>query len=235
MPEQLLLKHQYDHVLDILDGLGVGLLSTNAEGKIGYANERFASWLGYDKEELQAMQDSDLVPAELREVFLADVRQDDPDLRVRLLAIQRKDSTTFPVLVFPQHYYDDHGEIDRWVSIIVDLGAVQTAKHIGYRGPNTLRSTLQRIALELQSASLMTDSAPAPTLPVDHPDLAEVSMREREVLMLLVGGDRVPGIAKQLHISPHTVRNHLKALYRKLSVRTQADLIERVKNLSSDE
>jgi PAS domain S-box-containing protein len=233
MPEVLLRKQQYDQVLDILDGLGCGLLSTDDEGKIGYANERLASWLGYDKDELITMQDADLVPPELREIFLADVRQGEPDLRVRLLAIQRKDSTTFPVLAIPQHYYDEHGEIDRWVMIIVDLGAVQTAKHIGYRGPNNLRSTLQRIALELESASLMTEMAPPATIRLDHPDLAEASTREREVLMLLVVGDRVPGIAKQLHISPHTVRNHLKALYRKLGVNTQAELIERVRALKT--
>jgi PAS domain S-box-containing protein len=229
MPEVLLAQQQYDQVLDILDGLGCGLLSTDADGKIGYVNERLASWLMYDKEELQSMQDADLVPPELREIFLSDVRQGEPDLRVRLLALQRKDSTTFPVLVFPQHYYDDYGEIDRWVSIVVDLGAVQTAKHIGYDGSNGLRSTLQRIAMELQSASLMADSSPRSALPTDHPDLAEVSSREREVLALLVGGDRVPSIAKQLHISPHTVRNHLKALYRKLGVNTQTELIERIR------
>ena len=204
-------------------------MSTCYVWKVGYVNERLASWLQYDKEELRTMQDSDLVPQELRKLFLSEVRQEEPDLRVKLLAIQRKDSTTFPVLVFPQHYHDEFGQIDRWVSIIVDLGAVQTAKHLGYHGSNSLRSTLQRIALELESASLLADSTTSAALPTDHPDLAEVSLREREVLGLLVGGDRVPTIAKQLHISPHTVRNHLKALYRKLGVKTQASLIERVR------
>jgi len=233
MPEILIEQHRYDTILEILDGLGCGLISTDADGKIGYVNERLANWLEYDKEELYVKRDADLLPPELREVFLEDAHQGEPDLRVRLLALQRKDSTTFPVLVFPQHYYDEHGHIDRWVCIIVDLGAVQTARHIGYTGENDLRSTLQRVACELQTASLMA-SRPGPALlPVDHPDLAETSPREREVLLLLVGGDRVPRIAKQLHISPHTVRNHLKALYRKLGVSTQSELIERVRGLSS--
>ena len=45
MPEVLLRKQQYDQVLDILDGLGCGLLSTDDEGKIGYANERLTSYV----------------------------------------------------------------------------------------------------------------------------------------------------------------------------------------------
>ena len=138
MPEVLIAQQQYDQVLDILDGLGCGLLSTDADGKIGYVNERLASWLQYDKEELRSKQDADLVPSELRKIFLSEVRQGEPDLRVKLLALQRRDSTTFPVLVFPQHYFDDFGEIDRWVSIVVDLGAVQTARHLGYHGSNNL-------------------------------------------------------------------------------------------------
>jgi PAS domain S-box-containing protein len=229
MPDVLLRAQRYDEVLDILETIGCGLISTDGDGKIGYVNERLASWLQYDKEELLGMQDVDLMPEELRTLFLSDVRQGEPDLRVRLLAARRKDSTTFPVLIFPQHYHDEFGEIDRWVSIIVDLGAVQTAKHIGYHGKSNLRSTLQRIALELEGASLLADPTAKLALPLDHPDLADVSLREREVLALLVGGDRVPAIAKQLHISPHTVRNHLKSLYRKLGVKTQSDLISRIR------
>jgi DNA-binding NarL/FixJ family response regulator len=53
-----------------------------------------------------------------------------------------------------------------------------------------------------------------------------------EVLSRLVSGQRVPSIAEQLHISPNTVRNHLKSMYSKLVVGTQADLIERVRGLS---
>ena len=42
----------------------------------------------------------------------------------------------------------------------------------------------------------------------------------------------VPAIAEQLGISPHTVRNHLKSIYRKLEVQTQSDLIRFVRGLS---
>jgi DNA-binding CsgD family transcriptional regulator len=73
--------------------------------------------------------------------------------------------------------------------------------------------------------------------PVDHPVLAELSNREREILEHLMSGSRVPAIAQQLFISPNTVRNHLKAIYRKVDVSSQSELIELVRGLgkSNDE
>lgn len=74
-----------------------------------------------------------------------------------------------------------------------------------------------------------------PSLPVplrfDHAALAEISRREREVLVLLAGGDRVIAIAEQLFISDHTVRNHLKSMFRKTGTSSQAELIKFVRNL----
>ncbi len=59
------------------------------------------------------------------------------------------------------------------------------------------------------------------------PALAEVDLspREREILFRLLDGHRVSTIAQQLYLSPHTVRNHLKAIFRKTHVRSQAELI----------
>jgi len=56
-------------------------------------------------------------------------------------------------------------------------------------------------------------------------ELATLSTREQGVLELLLAGHRISGIATRLHISPHTVRNHLKALFHKLDVHSQSQLI----------
>ena len=56
-----------------------------------------------------------------------------------------------------------------------------------------------------------------------------LSKRELEVLGLLIEGWRVPSIARCLYVSEHTVRNHLKAIYRKLGAHSQQELIERLK------
>lgn len=52
------------------------------------------------------------------------------------------------------------------------------------------------------------------------------SLRQREILELLLAGRRVPTIAKQLGISTSTVRNHLSQVFRRFSVHSQAELLE---------
>jgi DNA-binding NarL/FixJ family response regulator len=56
-----------------------------------------------------------------------------------------------------------------------------------------------------------------------------LSPREREVLDLLVEGYRVSQVAKMLFRSQHTVRNHLKSIFRKLEVGSQEDLVARAR------
>lgn len=56
-------------------------------------------------------------------------------------------------------------------------------------------------------------------------DWAQLSAREKEVLAHLVDGWRVPQVGKRLFISVHTVRNHLKSIYRKLGLHSQQELI----------
>lgn len=57
------------------------------------------------------------------------------------------------------------------------------------------------------------------------PSFGDLSAREREVMRLLLDGGRPAAIARLLSISPHTVRNHVKAIFRKLGVHSQMDLI----------
>lgn len=65
------------------------------------------------------------------------------------------------------------------------------------------------------------------------PGLAELSAREWDVLMGLLDHKRVPELARTLHISPHTVRNHLKSIFGKVGVHSQAELLEKVVDRSS--
>lgn len=57
--------------------------------------------------------------------------------------------------------------------------------------------------------------------------LAELSRREREVFSHLVQGHRAEEVAKLLHISRHTVRQHAKSVFRKLGVHSQIELMRR--------
>jgi DNA-binding NarL/FixJ family response regulator len=52
-----------------------------------------------------------------------------------------------------------------------------------------------------------------------------LSPREREILEAVASGQRVRTIARVFTISPFTVRNHLKAIFRKLGVHSQVELL----------
>ena len=58
-----------------------------------------------------------------------------------------------------------------------------------------------------------------------------LSGREREVLGLMASGATNREIAGQLHLSPHTVKEHTSALYRKLDVRNRAEAVQRAERL----
>ena len=66
--------------------------------------------------------------------------------------------------------------------------------------------------------SMVREAAPPP-------DTFALSEREREVLALLVEDLPEDQIAERLFISPHTVRSHVKNLYRKLQVGSRAQAV----------
>lgn len=51
-----------------------------------------------------------------------------------------------------------------------------------------------------------------------------LTVREREVAGAIGQGARIPTIARELGVSEHTVRNHLKAVFRKTGIRSQEEL-----------
>jgi DNA-binding CsgD family transcriptional regulator len=64
-----------------------------------------------------------------------------------------------------------------------------------------------------------------------------LSPREQEVLYLLGRGLTTAAMAEELGISPHTVRDHLKHLYRKTGTKGRSELlglISRTSTVSGD-
>ena len=138
------------------------------------------------------------------------------------------------MLTIPQRLLDAGGNPDGFFAIVVDLGAVFTARQVGPPQGLDIRSTLQRISMELQSISYATTTSMLTALPLNHPELTDLTSREVEVLSILLGGDRVPAIAERLHISQHTVRNHLKSMYRKLGVGSQSELLNLMRSYAGE-
>jgi PAS domain S-box-containing protein len=94
---------------------------------------------------------------------------------------------------------------------------------------SSLESRLARIAEEVRSVAFSVPFAGAPAL-AEIPELADLTSREWQTLSLLADGGRVAGIAQTLGLSQSTVRNHLSAIYRKLDVRSQAELVDRLRS-----
>ena len=94
-----------------------------------------------------------------------------------------------------------------------------------------LEDAMRRISDELSRVGMSTGASvqePAPS----HPDLDLLSRRERDVVTHLLQGHRVVSIAELLEVSEHTVRNHLKSIFRKLGVHSQAELVDRLHSVS---
>jgi two-component system response regulator DesR len=81
---------------------------------------------------------------------------------------------------------------------------------------------------ELEAAVRM--AARGVTLYESEPDAspaeAALSARERDVLAHISRGATNREIAKALHLSPHTVKDHTSSLYRKLGVRNRAEAVQ---------
>ena len=71
--------------------------------------------------------------------------------------------------------------------------------------------------------------------PAQPPDLMpllalgyRLTDREQEVLRFLARGMSTAEMTEQLGISAHTVRDHIKALFAKVGVRSRAELLARI-------
>jgi len=92
-----------------------------------------------------------------------------------------------------------------------------------------VRRAADRALVALGAEPAAQAASPARLDPRTEERLASLSPREGEVLRHLLEGYRVGTIARKLFISPHTVRNHLKKIFAKLEVRSQTELMEKLK------
>ncbi len=121
------------------------------------------------------------------------------------------------VLVDPVH----PAQLEMSLHVARCIGADEEPEPSGTPTPAQLRSVLERIRDLLASVGVTH----ADTLGGSAPDLSGLTQREREVLDAFVRLRRIPDVADALFISKHTVRNHLKAVYSKLGVHSQPELM----------
>jgi DNA-binding CsgD family transcriptional regulator len=87
-----------------------------------------------------------------------------------------------------------------------------------------LEQHLWRIASEVQAAGVVDGLHRMPDQQ-ELPGLSELSTRQWQVLSALMRGERVPDIARSMHVSQSTVRNHLAKIFRTLGVHSQSELL----------
>ncbi|MCU1486703.1 MAG: Response regulator containing a CheY-like receiver domain and an DNA-binding domain [Actinomycetia bacterium] len=125
------------------------------------------------------------------------------------------------------------GEGD-WISLRCTLLSVagsgeRTFVLLPRRDPAAARSArleehLWRIGVEIEASGVLHQAGLAPD-PSRHPQLRRLTGRQWEVLRRLLRGDRVPVIARDLFLSPSTVRNHLAAIFQLFGVHSQTELL----------
>jgi two-component system nitrate/nitrite response regulator NarL len=86
---------------------------------------------------------------------------------------------------------------------------------------------LESLRMALSDGSLVAQIARRAAGPANGHAGDSLTPREREIVSALSTGQRVGAIAGRLGVSEHTVRNHLKAVYRKLDVHSQVELLSR--------
>lgn len=109
---------------------------------------------------------------------------------------------------------------------VAQAASRNVAVRVARRKISDIRRRLdQAIALLSDAGGRLSDArvargpAPGDDLPITE--------REREVMRLMAEGRRPADIAKQLDLSVHTVRNHLKSIFRRLGVRSRIEALAR--------
>jgi two-component system response regulator DesR len=101
------------------------------------------------------------------------------------------------------------------------------ARAAGASGFISKESDAREVVAAVRAVGMgMTMFAPMAQQP--EPLLTE---REREVLALIAGGSTNREIAERLYLSPHTVKEHTSALYRKLQARNRAEAVLRAQRI----
>lgn len=123
----------------------------------------------------------------------------------------------------------------------VDAPAVVAASQAGAGAFLSKTSTIAQIVATLRTITTTTMSLTPDVLelgwgPVDEPPIGRggrihLTPREREVLALLAHAADVRGVARELDISIHTVRDHVKSLLAKFAAHTQLELVVRATQL----
>lgn len=103
--------------------------------------------------------------------------------------------------------------------------AARAAGAAGFISKDSPASEIARVVKLVGAGKTVFNEMPA------NPDVPALTERESEILALIASGATNREIASTLFLSPHTVKEHTSAVYRKLGVRNRAEAVERSQRL----
>lgn len=182
--------------------LRTGLLAQDEKGTITYVNERLAHMTGYLRVDLLGRPLASFVPDHgQRDLEEGSARGGWGSQRSYDIILARADGQEIPVTLTPFPLFDDGGVNRGNFAVVAERG-------------NSAQARAEQGSANGERLG-------------DRQRLESLSPREQEILGEVLSGKRVTDIARTLSISRHTVRNHLKAIYRKLGVHSQVELLGR--------
>lgn len=160
------------------------------------------------------------------------------------LIILRGDDSVESMTPAARHWlgdlFDDTGETAALPLIVVSLADKARKVAIGEADEVAkVRIPRRTGGWLLMHAALLGDDPDGPVgvtiYPVTQPEISTLiveayglSKREREVTRLVLAGFATQEIAENLHLSPYTVQDHLKAIFTKVGVRSRRELVAQV-------
>jgi DNA-binding CsgD family transcriptional regulator len=194
-------------------------VTLGARWQIADASLRSDSLLGRSAAQLGACSLLELThPDDVAPLLFALARATSDPSAQALVRLRHRDRGWRLVPVFPEI-------VERGGAVSVDLvvGAEEsTPSYSGSHVPNQLR----RIADQIEMAGLMASIADAKDVDGLAPS-TDLSRRQWEIVARLVRGQRVPTIAAEMFLARSTVRNHLSAIFAKVGVHSQEELLAR--------
>ncbi|MDX1650804.1 MAG: LuxR C-terminal-related transcriptional regulator [Myxococcota bacterium] len=226
--------HAAGDVFDVIarewDGAPIAACAYDPEGRFRYANAAFGELVGWKPQPFFGRRpprpwweesETDRTRRQLEAWVGGELR----DLGVAGVHVLARHRTGRPLeLVWSgASLRDEQDKPVAFVGVAVEVGGAEDPD-----GQAELRAAAEHLlqTAELVQRSLLAGGAdPGDVRIARVPGAGSLSGREREVLRRLGDGLRVSTIAAELGIRPATVRNHLKSIYRKTGLRSQARLV----------
>lgn len=220
----------------LFEAMTDGVLIIDAAGVRTYANPALADMVGCDpREPLGSSEVPPWIPEEMQTRYHDYVGDGSRAVRSATIALEwaviGADGAKIPVVLrlLPVRASLGSPSATLWM-VQPETPLAPTTEAVVGR-VHVLEKGLERIAAELARLGFAGNGTAKP--PAGFPGSERLSPRETEIVGLLLEGHRVVSISTELCVSEHTVRNHLKSVFRKLGVHSQAELVRRARNGSN--